>query len=515
MIFSIALGILCVLGGLVALMLGKAIIWLLRSFKYMKQGIPTKYFPFIGYAKYLDNPQKDHGLEDFFQLFKDPKNPNKTQKILQMNGFTADPTIFVIDKELVKEFFQKETQVSYTTNAINFPAKEVLVFSNDAHGVQKQRAIFTEIFFPTNMEKHTPHIRAIVQRHLNRIKNVIKESGSENQGSKQAEIELKPYISDIFSDMVSFVLFGGEIPEVDGVMLVNQIDKVINGCYKNLTSFPHIATLGLWTKLGLDPDYNQIMKLYRQIIKKLKEVVKERENSKTHQFGSNFVDLLILKNRELEAQGKIDEIMSYDQIADTIFALIFAGTDTTRNVTESSLYKLSTDPQLQKDMREVVRKEVFDTGNGEQYKKYVESKMLKIFMKEALRVFMPASMSFHRKITKTFTLGPYTISKGDFLIVPFTALHLKPEIFDKARTFDLAKYEEEKKIKEFSRSVLIPFSVGKRSCPGRNLAEIMFKIIFSNFVDQFELEKSSEPNRRFLEFSVGIKHCKARLRCLK
>ena len=112
---------------------------------------------------------------------------------------------------------------------------------------------------------------------------------------------------------------------------------------------------------------------------------------------------------------------------------------------------------------------------------------------------------------KNFTVGPYTIYKGDFVIVSLATLQTNPELFDEARKFNLKKYEEKRRIRELSKSVLIPFSAGKRNCLGRNLAEIMIKLILCNFLDQFELEKADVPNRTVLKFILGLKHCKIRL----
>ena len=512
MTYSLVIGILSLIGGLLAMMLVKDLIWLLRSIKYIKQGIPVRYFPFLGYAKHLDNPEKEIGQEDLHQLFQNPKNKNQTEKLIMTNGPKTEPTIFLNDKDLIKEFFQKETQVSYTDNTIAFPAAKAFTFDIDPHSVQKARAIYAEIFFPKNLKKHTPQIRAIIQRHLDRIKQEIKQKTEGN--NNQPEIEVKRFLKDIFEEMVSFILFGGEIPKLDGVILVNQIDKVIGGFFNNMKSPLNILTLGVSTKLGLDSEFNQIKELYRRIIEVLIEVIKKRDSSEDYEFGSNAVDLLILKKRQLEAQGKADLAMTYEVIAQNVFTMIFAGVDTTRNLTESSLYHLSKEKELQQQLRETIRKEVLDTGRGEDYDKYDNSPMLDMFIAEALRVYTPASMSFHRKISKTFKLGQYTIYKGDHLIVSYVTVLKKPELFGRASRFDLEKYEDTKRIKDLSKSALIPFSVGKRACIGKNLADIMVKMILSNFLDQFELEKSNEPNRRFMEFTVGLKHCRARVRSL-
>ena len=518
MICSLSIGVLTLFGTLLVLVLTKDLIWLLKSLKYIKQGIPIRYFPFIGFAKYLDNPSKQHGLEDFFGLFQSPKSHDKTEKLIQMNGLSTEPNIFLNDQELIKEFFQKETEVSYTENTLDFPPINAFLFGADAHKVQKDRAIFAEIFYPKNLKKQTPTIRKIVQKHLDRIKTAVKVEGpeSKNQVEDGPEIELKPYLKDIFTDIVSFVLFGGQIPKIEGELLVNLIDKSFNDYFNNRTSFLHIITGGLSTKLGLDSKFNEAERIYRKTVKKVKEVVKWRENDPNYQLGCNAIDLLILKNRDLEAQYKPGEKMTYDQIADNILSIVFAGMDTSRNLTESSLYKLSRDSGLQQGLREAVREQVLSTGEGKDYDMYDNSELLDAFIKEALRLFSPTSMSFHRRILKTFKLGQYTINKGDFVVVPYTAIQIKPEVFGgETRKFDLSKYEEKKRIKHLSKSVLIPFSAGKRACLGRNLAYIMVKVILCNFLDQFELGASGEPNRRFLETTIGLEHCKARLRSLR
>ena len=520
MIYSAALTLLSMIGGLLALMQVKDIIWLIKSISYIKQGMPIRYFPFIGYAKYIDNPHKEEGLEDFLKMFQKPGKSAKkeTERLIMINGLTTDPTIFLNDKDLIREFFAKETEVCCMENTLDFPPKDAFLFSIDPHRVQNDRAIFAEIFYPDKINKQIPQIKAIVKRHLNRIKKEVKKvknSGVSGNKKTQIEIELKPYIKDILTDVVSFAIFGGEIPEVEGVTLASQMEFTLNGFYKNRTSFLHIATGGLYSKFGIDPNYNEVLRVYHKIIKKLKEVIRSRENLTNYEFGNNAVDLLILKKRDLEAQGRSDQMMNYEQLAQNIFSIIFAGTDTTRSFTESILYKLSLEPKLQRELRDCIRKQISGQAQGEDSTFFEGSEFFQDFLRESLRLYSPASMSFHRKILKRFSLGPYTINKGDYLILPYIALQSKPEYFGEGRKFNLKKYEEKKQIKELSKSVLIPFSSGKRACIGKNLADVMVKIILFNFLDQFEMARSSEPNRRFQAMTVGFEHCKVLLTSLK
>ena len=308
MLFSLAVPVLSLLGTIVGLVLLKDLVWFVRSLKYIKQGIPLKYYPFSGLSKYLNNPKKKHGQADFFKLFEDPKNKNKSLKIIQVNGFTQ-PTIFLNDQELVRQFYQKEQKVACMVNAFGYPASDIFMWSHDTTKVQKHRGIFAELFFPNNLKRHTPHLRAIIQRNFNRIRDEIKNASPDGQGKKFAEVELRRYLLELFSEVVSYVLFGGEIPQIDDEPLVNHIEEVVVGYFKNYTSNLNTATLGVLTKLGFDKEFNHSHELYEKILDKLKEVVRDRANRKGYEFGCNVVDLLILKNRELEAQGKTNEMM--------------------------------------------------------------------------------------------------------------------------------------------------------------------------------------------------------------
>ena len=512
MIVSIAITLLGLIAAGIALMLLKDVLWFVRSLKYIKQGIPVRYYPFLGYNKHMDNPNNENGLADFMKLFENPKKKNKTEDVILVNGFTT-PLIFINHKDLVKEYHQRETEVTHLQNMFKFPAPNTFVFSKDMHRIKNARSIFSEIFYPVNLRKQTPQLKAIAQRHFNRIRDEVKKAQA--QGKQLPEIELKRFMKVIFADSVSYVLFGGEFPEVDGQPLVNHIGSLSSAYFANSISSLNAITMGLSTKLGLDPEFNKAKQLMERVIQKIKQVVIERENNKNYQFGCNTVDLLILKNRELEAQGKTELVMNREQIANNIFAMIFAGMDTSKNFTEACFFKLSHDQALQEQLRQSVRKEILDTGNGEVYDKYVQSELLENLIKESLRLWTPAAMSFHRRIVKTFKLGPYTLHKGDLVILSLTTLMTKPEVWKKPMQFDLEKYKDKKRIKDLSRSAYVPFSAGKRSCIGKNLAEIMVRLILSNFVDQFELQKSEEPNRRYMAMAMALKHCKARLLLLK
>ena len=502
--------VLGLIGSLIGLLCLKDLIWYLRTLKYTKQGIPLRYFPFIGFAGLIASPGAENGLEKFHKIFTKKGEAKRTEPIVAINGLTSDTFIMLNDKDLVKRYFDVETKVSYTDNILGFPFKNTFAFSKNGHKPLSDRAIFAEIFFTDNLRKQVPGIRAIVQKHLNRIKDEVRKLKS---GDDFTEVELKPFIRSIFKDVVSLVLFGGEIPEVDGETMVNQIIKVTEGYFHNSTSIPHIITGGWSSKLLPSKEFAEINAIHQKVIRKLREVVTYRMNSKEYTPGCNAVDLLIAKNNSLQEQGKTDQMLTMEEIIDNIYVVIFAGMDTSKNLTQFSLTELSKQRDIQSKLRKDVHGEIFGKGLGDGFDEYDQCELLDIFLKESLRVYTPGWIGAYRKVVKSFKLGPYKIHKGSMIFISFITLFSRPEDFANSKVFDLKKYDDKKKIKELSKFALIPFSAGKRRCIGRNLAEMVVKVILSNFLEEFDLEKSQEPNRSFAGITLTLKHCRIRLRC--
>ena len=496
----------------IVLVVFRDVFWYLRSLKYKKQGIPIRYFPLSGFNKYMDSPKKN-ALADFVKLFQSTKHKNQTEDLILINNGSSRPLIFINSKDLVKEYHQKETQVTYKEDMFGFPGQNTFVFSKDMHLVKNARAMFSEIFSPENLRKQTPRFKAFAQRRFNQIRDEVKRAQA--KGNKLPEIELKRFTKYILTDFLNYVLFGDEFPELDSKPLIDQIEYLIEEYFFTEVSPENILTLGLSTKLGFDSEYNKAKLLFDRVVQKVKQVIRERENNKNYQFGCNTVDLLILKNRELEAQGKTELVMTREQIVDNIFMMVFTGVETSRSLTDGCFFKLSRDQALQQQLRESVRKEVLDTGNGDVFDKYDQSELLERFIKESLRLWPPVPITPQRKIAKTFKLGPYTLYKGDYISLSLMTLMIKPEVWNQPMKFDLKKYEDKKRINELSNSAYAPFNAGKRSCIGRNLADIMIRLILCNFLDQFELYKSNKPNRRFMVLTFGLEHCNVRLRCIQ
>ena len=145
----------------------------------------------------------------------------------------------------------------------------------------------------------------------------------------------------------------------------------------------------------------------------------------------------------------------------------------------------------------------------------MDSPYMENFITECFIVLGPAWANFYARAYKNFKLGDYKVYKGTGIMLSFYTIQKKPENFDNPMKFDLAKYEDKKKIKEMKKNLLVPFGGGNRNCIGQNLARMSIKILlFSNLVNMFEIKPSSKPNPRFIGIACTVGHHYAQLRVL-
>ena len=117
-----------------------------------------------------------------------------------------------------------------------------------------------------------------------------------------------------------------------------------------------------------------------------------------------------------------------------------------------------------------------------EYDNFDNNELLSDFVKESLRLYGPASLSFPREATKDFKLGKYRIKKGTRFLIPLTAFHHSDDFHTNSMAFDWDRFSSEKKSLQRSKPAsYMPFGLGKRACIGKYLGELMIKVMLVNF----------------------------------
>lgn len=97
-----------------------------------------------------------------------------------------------------------------------------------------------------------------------------------------------------------------------------------------------------------------------------------------------------------------------------------------------------------------------------------------------------------RKTTKEVTIGDHRIPAGSAVAPQISVLMCDPKIFPDPATFNPSRFLDDNG-KLVTIKELLPFSIGKRQCPGEGLARMELFLFFSNLVHRFKISPK-DPN---------------------
>lgn len=139
-----------------------------------------------------------------------------------------------------------------------------------------------------------------------------------------------------------------------------------------------------------------------------------------------------------------------------IMFAIGAGSDTTRNVLGSMLYRLAQDPEL--------------------YAKIAADRsLIEPATEEALRVDPPAQFMVRRCLAPEFDLEGAHLTEGDRVLLSIAAANRDPERYPDALKYDLAREKPREHL---------TFGIGPHICPGASLARLEIKTAMNVWCDK-------------------------------
>ncbi|GMR47047.1 hypothetical protein PMAYCL1PPCAC_17242, partial [Pristionchus mayeri] len=108
-----------------------------------------------------------------------------------------------------------------------------------------------------------------------------------------------------------------------------------------------------------------------------------------------------------------------------------------------------------------------------------------------------------RQTTKDITIDGIQIPSGTAVCPQISVLMCDPEIFPDPESFNPSRFiDESGKVKTVKQ--LLPFSIGKRQCPGEGLARMELFLFFSNLVHRFKISPSDPLNLPSLERTFAL-----------
>ncbi|KAG1739195.1 cytochrome P450 [Suillus paluster] len=266
-----------------------------------------------------------------------------------------------------------------------------------------------------------------------------------------------------------------EPPSHDGQMAIHQCMEILQNGFGNCrchgsSSYSNASSEIRRTRQGFDT--------MRAFMNSHVQAKREAINSSVGDDTAKDLLSLFVRASEDEAEKmRLDN----NELIGNIFALLFAGHETTAHTLAATLGFLSLHPSMQEEIVEQIREVTKGRENGEitfdDYSKL--DKALAAFY-EGVRMF-PSGVYLMREAKQDTVLNlsgigeepkMLPILKGTYVVVDMVGLHYNPRYFSDPEEFKPARWCADRTSKEVIEDVEdhTAFSIGPRSCLGKKFA---------------------------------------------
>ncbi|KXH25882.1 hypothetical protein CNYM01_11434 [Colletotrichum nymphaeae SA-01] len=194
--------------------------------------------------------------------------------------------------------------------------------------------------------------------------------------------------------------------------------------------------------------------------------------------------------------------------------LAVASIHTTSSSMVQVLYDLAACPEYTEELRQEVVDVLESSGGIFTKQSLAEMKKLDSWMKESLRMNAPDLTTFQRMATKPVTLkdGTY-IPAGTKMELPTSAINFDASIYPDPHKFDgMRSYRQRQEDGMAHKHSFVSvtrtelgWGFGRHACPGRFLSDVEIKLMFAEFLLNYEIKNlDGQPRSKNVEFGVNV-----------
>ncbi|CAL9748596.1 unnamed protein product [Musa acuminata subsp. burmannicoides] len=262
--------------------------------------------------------------------------------------------------------------------------------------------------------------------------------------------------------------------------------------------------------------YGRALKARKKVEAALKEVIRKRKQEKAAAGATMTTAAGGDKKRkdmleELMDGGDEEEGMTEEETVDFLLALLVAGYETTSTIMTLAVKFLTDLPHalalLREEQEGIRAKKGDDEEQPLAWSDYKSMPFTQCVINETLRVANIISGVFRRAMTDIHFKG-YKIPKGCKVFISFRAVHLDPEYYEDARTFNPWRWQNNE-VAQLQQTggagVYTPFGGGSRLCPGYELARVVISVFLHYLVTGFSWEEAEKDRLVFFPTTRTLK----------
>ncbi|PIA56658.1 hypothetical protein AQUCO_00700785v1 [Aquilegia coerulea] len=262
---------------------------------------------------------------------------------------------------------------------------------------------------------------------------------------------------------------------------------------------PILRKIGLYT----DQEKCQIMHARRDLF--LQNLINEFRRKQIDSSPATIAEDKKIKTTIIEVLLSIQEAepeqYSDDFIKGIIMTMFVAGTDTSSLTLEWAMSLLLNHP----DVLQKACLEINHNVQGRLLEDYDLPKLpyLHCIINETLRLYPAAPLLIPHLSSEECTVGGYNIPRGTILYANIGAIHRDPELWTDPDKFMPERFEGDQTEREMGFKFM-PFGVGRRMCPGANLAQRVVALALGTLIQCFEWERVGQDQVEMHETNTGV-----------
>ncbi|XP_043076355.1 cytochrome P450 2J2 isoform X1 [Puntigrus tetrazona] len=306
------------------------------------------------------------------------------------------------------------------------------------------------------------------------------------------------FINNAVSNVICSMVFGRRFEYTDQRFL-NMLGPISKALKLQTSVWIQLYSIFPWVMDLLPGPHKSLFSCFHQVCAFIKEEVDKHYADWTPSSPRDFIDCYlteIQKRKDHLEAGFHEEGLQY-----AVLDLFVAGTETTSTTLLWAFVYMMKYPEIQEKVQEEIDKVV---GRSRQPIMNDRSSMpyTDAVIHEVQRMGNVVPLSVPRMTNEDTILEGYFIPKGTQIIPNLTSVLFDQTKWKTPHSFDPQNFLNTQG--EFEKpEAFIPFSAGKRSCPGETLARMELFLFFTSFLQSYTLSPP-EGTQTSLEFKFGI-----------
>ncbi|XP_004446743.2 cytochrome P450 2J2-like [Dasypus novemcinctus] len=304
-------------------------------------------------------------------------------------------------------------------------------------------------------------------------------------------------INNAVSNIICSITFGERFEYQDGRF--QELLKWLDGATCMEASIHlHLYNIFPWIMKFLPGPHKTFFRNWEKLKLFISHVIEEHKRDWNPAETRDFIDAY-LKEIAKNSGNAVSSFQEENLIYSTL-DLFFAGTETTSTTLRWALLYLAMNPEIQDKVQSELDRMI---GPSQQPSTADRERLpyTNAVIHEVQRMANIIPFNLPREVSADTTLAGYYLPKGTVILTNLIGLHMDPAEWATPDTFNPEHFLENGEFKK--RESFLPFSIGKRACPGEQLARSELFIFFSSLMQKFTFRPPNNE-KLSLQFRMGV-----------